>query len=103
MSDTRARVTPNKTVALEQLDAELGGPGLSRNDETGEIVAPEPVTQKQLDDAVASHTATFPPDPVAEFHEAVKAATDVEGLKAAILGGNGSPGAEPRRPDQAAV
>lgn len=59
----RPTVTPDKPINLEQLTAELGGAGLCRDDETGEIVAAEgaDVTQQQLEDAVAAHTAVFPP------------------------------------------
>jgi len=37
------------------------------------------------------------PDPDVQFRQAVGQATSVADLKAALLGGNGSPGAEPRR------
>lgn len=36
-------------------------------------------------------------DPEGEFRQAVENATSIADLKAALLGGNGSPGAEPRR------
>jgi hypothetical protein len=97
MPDTRARLTPTKAVNLAQLDAELGFPGLCRNDGTGEIVANGGVTQQQLDDAVAAHTAEPEPEPDKEFRDAVEAATSLADLKAALLGTKG-PGAEPRRP-----
>lgn len=98
MADNRPRVTPGKDVNLSQLDRELGGVGLCRNDETGEIVAAtgSPVTQQQLEDAVVGHTAVFPPDPNDEFRRAVEVATSLADLKAALIGTSG-PGAEPRR------
>lgn len=55
MADDRARMTPTKTVSLGQLDAEMGRGGLARDDEAGEIAAP--LSQQQLEDAVAAHAA----------------------------------------------
>jgi FAD/FMN-containing dehydrogenase len=88
MPDSRPRATPAKDVYLSQLDTELGGVGLSRNDETGEIVAPASVTQQQLDDAIAAHSAVFPPDPQSEFDAALADAatkSTVEGKVDAVI------------------
>lgn len=89
----RASVTPTKMVNLVQLDRELGEVGLSRNDETGEIVAPESITQQKLEDAVAAHAAEEPVDPQTEFDAAIadaaaKATTaeKVDTLLAALAG-----------------
>lgn len=73
MDDPRPRIIPDKPVNLSQLDAEMGEVGLSRNVETGEIVAPDTVSQQQLDDAVAAHGAAFPSDPDDELDAALAA------------------------------
>lgn len=75
----RPSVTPSKTVNLSQLTVELGGAGLCRNEETGEIVAAEgaAITQQQLEDAVSAHVAVFPePPPTLE-----ELATEVRGIR----------------------
>lgn len=101
--DNRPRVTPTKDINLVQFAAELGDDRLARNDETGELVHNGDVTQQQLEDAVAAHVAETPPDPDAEFRDAVTAAVSNEPagsplrkLADALLGTSG-PGAEPRR------
>jgi uncharacterized membrane protein len=60
MSDNRVRIETKKSVNLAQLDAELGGHGLSQSEH--EIVAnyESPVTHEQLDAAIKAHVATYP-------------------------------------------
>lgn len=60
MSDNRVRIETDKTVNLAQLDAELGGYGLSAG--PGVIVAAEgsPVTHDELAAAIGAHVAKDP-------------------------------------------
>lgn len=80
MNDTRARVETDKSVRLDQLDAELGGHGLCAGD--GVIVAVEgsPVTEKQLADAIAAHDPQPNPPSLADRLAALEA--EVQGAKA---------------------
>lgn len=62
------------------------------------IDAPESA-RSTVEQVVQAHVPPAPPpNPDEEFRKAVEAATDLAGLKAALLGSKG-PGAEPRRPD----
>lgn len=97
--DTRPRVPLNgKRIDLLLLAEEVGAP-LAASD-TEVVVADEdsPVTAAQLQSALDAHTAPVEVDHAADFAAAVKAATTLDALKAALLGTKG-PGAEPRRPD----
>ena len=69
-NDTRVRVVTSKAINLAQLDAELGGHGLC-SDDADDIATPEvevaivacegsPVTEAQLQAAIAAHVAVFP-------------------------------------------
>lgn len=92
MSDTRPRVTTTKTLNLPQLDTELGGRGLCSGEGVVVVAEGSPVTQQQLEDAVAAHVAAVPPDPQAEFDAAIDAATTLDELKAALKGTAGRAG-----------
>lgn len=87
--DTRARVTVEKAVNLDQLTAELGAALCAVHDDDGsvrEIVAAGSTPQQQLEDAVAAHEAVPVPDPDAELASAIEGANDLAELKDALLG-----------------
>lgn len=98
-TDPRPRVPiAGKKIDLDQLASEVGA-ALSASD-TEIVVADEdsPVTQETLQAALNAHIAPAPVDHDKAFRDAVTAATNLDALKAALLGTKG-PGAEPRRPD----
>lgn len=104
MPDKRPRVTTNKTLDLLALDVELGGHGLCSGEGVVVVAEGSPVTQQQLEDAVAAAPEYVePPDPQAEFDAAVDAVDTtnvadvatkqaIEALKAAIKGTAGRAG-----------
>lgn len=97
-TDTRPRVALTKRVDLDQLATEVGA-ALCASEK--EIVVADPaskVTGSQLQAALDAHVPPAQVDHAADFAAAVKAATTLDALKAALLGTKG-PGAEPRRPD----
>lgn len=98
MTDTRARVALTKNVDLDLLTAEVGAALCASETEVVVADADSPVTVEQLQTALDAHAAPAAVDHDAEFRKAVEGATDLAGLKAALLGTKG-PGAEPRRPD----
>lgn len=75
-TDTRPRITPTKAVQLAALAAELGDDRLARDDESGEIVAHEDISQAALDAAVAAHLAPAPPPSLQEQIDEIKGRLD---------------------------
>lgn len=97
-TDTRPRAPLNgKSVRLCQLAAEVGTDLTASDTEVVVAAADSTVTQSALQKALDAHMPAPDVDHDADFRSAVDAATDLEGLKAALLGMAG-PGAEPRRP-----
>jgi hypothetical protein len=98
VTDTRVRISRDRPVRLDQLADEVGTALCASESEIVVADPDSPVTAAALRSALDAHTPVEDPDPAQEFADAVKAATTLDGLKAALLGIKG-PGAEPRRPD----
>lgn len=84
MTDTRPRVTYTKTIDLAALDTELGGHGLCASDTEIVVAEGSPVTQKQLEAAVAAHVAPPPAPPTPSTQEQLDALTAALVAKAVI-------------------
>lgn len=98
MTDTRVRVPLNgKVIDLAQLAVEVGADLTASGVEVVVVDEESTVTAAALKAAVDAHVVAAEVDHTAAFTEAVKAATTLDALKAALLGTKG-PGAEPRRP-----
>jgi len=83
--DDRPRAETTKAVNLAQLDAELGGHGLCQSGSSADAADPSvtvvvvvasdsPVTQQELDKAIAAHVAVFPPTHDQQIDNAIVAA-----------------------------
>ena len=79
----------SKTINLSQLDAELGGFGLSMNetDPENKIILPadnSPISESELEVAIANHIAVFPPS-IAEAKAALLAKLGITEDEAKLL------------------
>jgi hypothetical protein len=85
MDDNRVRVATTKIINLAQLDAELGGHGLSGSDTEVVAVEGSPVTEAQLAAAVKAHRAVWPPTREEVITAAIQGAKSLDELKSTLV------------------
>jgi hypothetical protein len=94
--------TPPANLHGQQLAEELAAAGIALASELlvdgdGQLVVDTEASPSSVQAVLDAHVPAPPPDPEAEFRQAVEAATSLAALKDALLGKTG-PGAEPRQP-----